>query len=98
MAKKIETNEVKEIRDVLVSGKLIIGTEKTEKDLKRGLLSKVFISSNCPEKVRADFSHYASLANVELIDLSIPNEELGIVCKKPFSVSIVGLMKWFYEN
>lgn len=93
MARKVEFNESEEIRKELESGKLVIGTEVSLKELKKSNLAKVYVSSNCPEDILGDLEHYAPLANTELIKLIIPNDELGVVCKKPFAVSILGLLK-----
>ncbi len=93
MAKKVESKESEEIKNALEAEKLIIGTERTLKELKKGNVSKVFVSANCPEDVREDLSYYSSLSKFETVELEILNDELGIVCKKPFSVSIVCIKK-----
>jgi large subunit ribosomal protein L30e len=84
---------ISEIKNNLKNKRLVLGTGLTVKQLKRGNISKVFLSSNCPESVKKDVAHYSQVAGVEVEDLGIPNTELGTVCKKPFSVSIVGLIK-----
>ena len=85
---------VTEIKDNVKSGKLVVGTERCLKLLKANQLAKVFVSSNCPEDVRSDINHYSSLTTAQIIELSgIPNEELGVLCKKPFPISVLGLMK-----
>ncbi len=94
MAKKVETSkDVEEIKKHLDSGKITLGTERTIKELKKGTLSKVFLSSNCPKEVIEDIAHYSGIASVEVVTLSLPNDELGVTCKKPFAVSMLGLLK-----
>lgn len=94
MAKKAsKTSTPAEIRKIAESGKLILGTAKTVKGLKLGNIKKVFITSNCPDSVREDIGKYASLSNAEVEELEIPNDELGVICKKPFSISIAGIVK-----
>jgi large subunit ribosomal protein L30e len=95
MAKKIIINkDVEEIKKFLETDKLILGTERVVKELKKGTLLKVFLSSNCPKEVMEDIAHYSSIAaSVEVINLLVPNDELGVVCKKPFAVSVLGLLK-----
>ncbi|MFT4304663.1 MAG: ribosomal L7Ae/L30e/S12e/Gadd45 family protein [Candidatus Woesearchaeota archaeon] len=92
MAKK-ELNIYDEIRKNNENGKAILGLERTIKELKKSNLSKVYISSNCAKDVIEDLEYYASLQSIELIKLEIPNDELGIICKKPFSVSVLGILK-----
>jgi large subunit ribosomal protein L30e len=92
MVKK-ESNFLEVIKKDLEKGKAILGLERTIKELKKGNLEKIYLSSNISEKVKEDIMYYSSLQKIEIIELDIPNDELGIVCKKPFSVSIVGVLK-----
>lgn len=82
-----------EIKNNLKGKRLVLGTEMTVKQLKRGKVSKVFISSNAPASVKKDIAYYCSIGGCSFENLDVPNDELGIVCKKPFSVSVVGLLK-----
>jgi len=85
--------ELDEIKKLLKTKKLIIGTERTIKGLKLGNMTKIFLSSNCPETVEEDISHYAKIAGAAIVKLNIPNDELGVLCKKQFSISVLGLIK-----
>lgn len=82
-----------DIKKNLKTKKLVIGTKQIVKNLKLGKLEKVFLTSNCPENVKKDVEHYSSISGCEVKHLSIPNEELGIICKKQFSISAAGLLK-----
>jgi large subunit ribosomal protein L30e len=82
-----------EIKKHLGDGKLILGTKLTLKSLKLGNLEKVFVTSNCPASVKSDVDYYAGTGNCKAVALDIPNDELGVICKKQFSVSIAGLLK-----
>ena len=84
---------ISEIRNNLKSKRLVLGTSLTLKNIKLGKLSKVFLSSNCPENVRKDVDYYSGIGNCSVENLQIPNDELGVICKKLFSVSVVGLLK-----
>lgn len=90
MAKAIIDKDILEIQKNINSKNLVIGTQETLKNLKLGKMGKIFLTSNCPKDVRSDVEHYASLSSVMVMNLSIPNDELGIICKKPFSISVVG--------
>lgn len=93
--KKAESisKDVIDIRKLIEDKKLIIGTEIVIKKLKSGKISKVFLTTNCPKEVKEDIERYSSIAKAEVAQLDIPNDELGIICKKPFSISIVGSVK-----
>ena len=76
------------------SKRLVYGTEQTIKALKQGKMEKVFLSSNVPKSVKEDVEHYAKLAkNVAVVMLNTPNDELGILVKKSFTISVLGVLK-----
>ncbi len=87
------SNSISEIKKTIKEGKAIIGTEKTLKNLKLGKVSKVFLTSNCPAGVKKDIKYYSKLAKVDVVQLKQPNDELGALCKKPFSISVLSVVK-----
>lgn len=82
-----------EVKKLLGSEKLILGTDRSMKELRNGTLEKIFIASNADSKVVEDINHYNKLVKFEIEVLKETNEELGTICKKPFSISIIGLKK-----
>ena len=82
-----------EIRKLVQAGNVTIGTERTLKNLKLGKLKTVLMSANCPEKVEKGLLHYSALSSAETVKLNYPNDELGVICKKPFSISVLGVLK-----
>ncbi|HLG25162.1 MAG TPA: ribosomal L7Ae/L30e/S12e/Gadd45 family protein [Candidatus Nanoarchaeia archaeon] len=87
---KVTTTEIKKL---MKGGNVIVGTERVIKGLKLGNVSKVMLSSNCPQKVEEDINHYSGINKTEIQKLEFPNDELGIICKKPFSISVLALLK-----
>lgn len=86
-------DSLKEIKDLLKTDKLIVGKDRTVKALKEGTVEKVFLAKNCDDSTTADINHYASMNNVEVVVLELPNDELGDMCKKPFSIAVMGVTK-----
>lgn len=84
---------VKEIRALLGSEKLLLGTQRTMKALRQGKIAKIYLASNADAKVVEDIEHYQGISGVEVEKLKETNEELGTICKKGFSVSVIGVMK-----
>ena len=84
---------IDDISKNLQGKKLIIGTDRTVKNLKNGKLKKVFVASNTKSEIMSDIEHYSKVLGTEFVKLDIKNDELGTVCKKPFSVSVIGLLK-----
>jgi len=82
-----------EIKKLLKNNKLVLGTERTMKELKQRNLSKIFISKNIPKKIRAEIIKYSTLSDIEVVNLKYTNEYIGEICKKPFSVSVLGQLK-----
>ena len=88
--KKINATEIKKM---LKAGNVIIGTEKSMKSLKLGKVDKILVSSNCPESVEKSINYYANLSKAEVHKLDFPNDELSVICRKPFSISVLALLK-----
>ena len=80
-----------EIRKLLGTDKIVIGTDRVMKTLRKGDLKQVLLASNCTEEVAGDVEHYGKLAGCKIIQLDVPNEELGVYCKKPFNIMVLGI-------
>jgi len=80
-----------EIRKLLGTDKLVIGTERTFRLLRKGELARVLLASNCADDVRTSVEHYAKLVSCDVVQLDVPNEELGVFCKKPFNIQVLGI-------
>lgn len=83
--------DLKKLKEDAQSGKAVIGTDLVLKGLRTGGLGKVFLARNCPQKIRDDVQYYAGLAKVPVVELEQNNEEVGVLCKKNFLVSVVAL-------
>ncbi len=92
MAKKKLTTST-DIKKMLKEKKVIIGTDRAIKGLKLGKVEKILLSSNCSEKTMEDINYYAGLSSIETVKLGYSNEELGTICKKPFSISVLSVLK-----
>jgi len=84
---------IKEIREVIEKKKAIIGTERVVKALRQNNLKKVFVTINCPVRISKDIEYYAGLNKTEVLKIDQQNEELGVICKKPFAISVLGFSK-----
>ena len=90
MTKKLTSTEIKKL---IKSKNLVIGNKRTLKNLKLGKVDKVIISSNCPQKDVDNLDYFSGLAKVETIKVPYPNEDLGVICKKPFYISVLSILK-----
>ena len=78
-----------EIRKAIKDKKIYYGADITVKMIKSGNINEVYVASNCPERIKKDLRHYCRISNINLHELEESNEELGNICKKPFSVSVL---------
>ena len=84
---------IEEIKKLLKTENLVIGADRTLKALRNNELVKVFLASNAPERLVKDVEYYASITKIDVEKLNIPNDELGVVCKKPFLITCIGMKK-----
>lgn len=81
----MSTNNLKK---AIKEKKLIIGTEETVKAIKKGKAKEVFIAKNCPGLLKRKINNYGKIENITITELEETNEEIGIICKKPFSINL----------
>lgn len=93
MAEQNTEKGIQDIKNVLKTDKVVMGTERTLKEIKENKIGTVYLSSNVPDDVEASINHYSELADVEIVKLSVPNDELGVMCQKPFFISVLGVRK-----
>ena len=82
---------IKDVREALKEKTAVIGLERTMKLMRQGKVKKVFVSANTTATAKDDIRHYGTLLNVAIEELKLTNEELGTLCKKPFSISVIGV-------
>ncbi len=93
MAKKQVDEKVQEVKVAADSGRALFGIKETLKALNEGKIEKVFLAKNTPQDLQEDLEHYCKVAGVEIIMLEQDNEEIGVLVKKNFFVSVIGLAK-----
>lgn len=92
MAKKKELDSnVQAIKLALKEGKILLGNDEVVKTLKLGGMAKVFMAKNVAPGIKEDLEHYCKLANVELVHLGQDNEEMGLIVKKGYMISVLGI-------
>jgi|FLOH01.1.fsa_nt_gi ribosomal protein L30E len=85
---------IDELKKLVGSEKLLLGTKEVLKNLKNNKITKIYLSSNCNEETVSDINHYSEiLKNVELETLNMKNEEIGVLFKKSFSISVIGILR-----
>ena len=91
MAVKSTIDVVAEFKKFQAANKLVIGQEEAVKLLRQGTAQKIFLASNCDPQVKEDINQYCKVGNIECVELSQSNDEIGVLCRKPFAISVVGV-------
>jgi len=93
MAKKeVADVVVAELKKLFAEGKLVLGTDETLKGLRKKKVNKVFLAANCDPVVKEDIERLCALGSVACVQLAQSNEEVGVICKKPFAIAVVGVI------
>lgn len=85
--------ETMDLRKLIASKSLIVGVDKTLKELKKGTLSKVILASNCAEDTKETMKRYCKLAKIPCEELKDIDTEIGVICRKQFCISVAGVLK-----
>jgi len=91
MTKEQQDEQIVIIKKAIEDGKLIIGFKETMQALRQKEVAKVITARNVEEGRMADLKDLAAVSEVELVTLTQANDELGVICKKPFSISVLAI-------
>jgi ribosomal protein L30E len=85
--------DANEIKKMLKNENLVLGSDRVLKLLRENQMESIWLAANAPGVVVDDIKRYAQLSGTGVETLLIPNDELGVVCKKPFNIAVIGLKK-----
>ncbi len=88
-----DEDAISEIKKNLGTDKIVIGADRTIKLLKQGALKSVFVAKNAPVELKDDIKRYSGISDVSFVELDITNEELAVICRKPFNVAVISVMR-----
>ncbi len=79
------------IRLAVESGKVDFGSRKGLKNSVSGKVKLFVLASNIPSGVKEDVLKYSKTSEIPIIEFDGNNMELGSICGKPFSVSLLSV-------
>jgi large subunit ribosomal protein L30e len=82
-----------QIRKLIEEKKVTIGADETMRALRNDSLKAIVLASNTDAQMRESIMRAATIGGIALDDLSLPNDQLGTMCKKPFAISVLGISK-----
>lgn len=80
---------VNELQQAVLEGHIIVGFKAVKRALSQKKIKKIFLSSTCPDGIKSDLKRYAQLSSVDVEDLPQASNEVSLICKKNFLVSVV---------
>lgn len=83
---------MEEIKKLLGSEKLIIGTDRVLKAVRGGSVKKVILATNAPSDLKEQLDHFLKVSSFALEETTMSNDELGTFCKKPFSIAALAIL------
>ncbi len=87
-----ELNNYKdEIAKALLEKKAVLGAKITLKLLRKHQLTKIYLAANAASVYEEDIRYYAQISGVTVEKLPLTAEEMGILCKKPFFISVLSI-------
>ena len=86
--KKVNESIIKEVKEKLKKGKVILGYRKSLKYLKLNKPKFVIVAENAPEEIKKDIFFVLTDKN-KLKVFKGTSIELGTLCGKPFPVSVL---------
>ena len=76
------------LKNDLEAKKAIFGRDVILKRIKKSEIKTVYVASNCPGKDEVVKNCKAN--DIECIEMKENSKEVGIICKKPFNIAVVG--------
>ncbi|MCD7781182.1 MAG: 50S ribosomal protein L30e [Methanosphaera sp.] len=77
------------IRVAVDTGKVILGSKKSVQAIKLGNGELIVIADNAPKELKEDVEVYANLSQMPVYTFEGSSVDLGSVCGKPFTVSVL---------
>jgi large subunit ribosomal protein L30e len=78
-----------ELRMALRTGRVQLGSKVAMRELRRGSAKMAIVASNCPAKTRMDIETHGKLSSIPVLNHQKDSLDLGVLCGKPFSVSVI---------
>jgi len=80
------------LKDLLETGKYIIGSKRSLKALKLGQAKMIIMAENAPPSYKKKALYYAKLAKVPVYIYKGTSVELGTLAGKPFRISMIAVL------
>ena len=79
------------IKNAVRDNKVVLGYERVTKEIKTKKPKLIIHAKNIPKDKLEIIIHNTKLANIEVKQYQNDNVNLGLICGKPFSVSVLAI-------
>ncbi len=79
----------KKIKKAIKEKKATLGYRKSLKLIKLGKVKEIIMSKNIPESWKKEIEYNAKLNKIKINVFDGTSKELGVVCGKPFPVTVI---------
>jgi len=73
------------------TGKVLYGANSALENAKMGKVRLIIRAASCPEKCSRELEYYCRLSNIPLIVYNGTGKDLGVVCGKPYAISVLAV-------
>lgn len=82
---------IAKIKKALEEQRIVIGYQETVEAVNDGTATEVHVAKNTPADKLTTLRDLAGLKEIPVNMLELGNDEVGVICKKPFSISVLSL-------
>ncbi len=82
-----------EIKTGLDKGTIVLGENAVIRRIRQSKISKVVLASNCSLKVKEEVVFLCDTSSIACENINLTNIDLGAMCKRSHSVSVLGFTK-----
>jgi large subunit ribosomal protein L30e len=82
-----------DIRLAVDSGKVVLGLKEVEESIRNNTAKLVVIASINKKEISQDIMHVTGIANIKTAVYDGNSVQLGAVCGKPYSVSVLSVIE-----
>lgn len=83
----------KELMEAEKAGKLVTGSRRVFKELRKGKLVSVLHASNCPQDVVNNIKQLPTISNIKIDGFKGNSRALGEALGRPYNILLVGIRK-----
>jgi large subunit ribosomal protein L30e len=83
----------KQITLALKEGRVLFGIRSAKRAITSGKVETIVVASNCPVTLVSELENLSKISGFSLSSFDGSNTELGTLCRKPFPVSVLVVIK-----